>query len=95
MALSAVRAPAEVVLKVLARHARALLEDVARYHVLLVPSVPVRSWGPLQRREGRRRAEEARRFGGVVRVGVRRRECGRGCTVPHEGRRGELVRAGA
>jgi hypothetical protein len=88
VALGAVRAPAEVVLKVLARRARALLEDVTRYHVLLTLRVPVRAWGPRRRREGR---GSARRIGGMGRVGVRRRECGRGCTVPHVGREARLV----
>jgi len=91
VALGAVRAPTEVVLKVLARRARALLEDVARHHVLLVLRVPVRAWGPLRRWEGRRRAEEGRRFGGVGRVGVRRCESGPGCTMSHEGREVRLV----
>jgi hypothetical protein len=51
VALGAVGAPAEMVLKVLARRARALLEDVARYHVLLVLRVPVHVWATGRRRK--------------------------------------------
>ena len=91
VAPGAVRAPADVVLKVLARRARALLEDVARDHVFLVLRVEVRGWGRLRQWEGRRRAEEARRCGGVGRVGVRCCESGRGCTISHEGREVRLV----
>ena len=91
VALSAIRAPAKVVLKMLARHARTLLEDVARNHVLLVLRVPARAWGPPRRRERRRSVKETRRFGGVGRVGVRRRKCGRGCTVSYVGRWVRLV----
>jgi hypothetical protein len=91
VALGAVRAPAEVMLKVLARRARALLEDVARHHVFLVLRVPVHALGLLRRWESRRRAEEERRVGGVGRVGVRRCKSGHGCTMSHEGREVRLV----
>jgi hypothetical protein len=53
VALGAIGTPAEMVVKVLARRARALLEDVARYHVLLVLCVPVHVWAT----RGRRRKE--------------------------------------
>jgi hypothetical protein len=82
VAVRAVGAPAQVVLKVFAWRARALLEHVVRYQVLWLLRVPVCVCGV--RREGRVGAEEARGVGGVsVRPSA---GCGR--TVSREGRRG-------
>jgi hypothetical protein len=52
MAVGAVRAPAKVVLKVLAWCTRTLLEDLARYHLALLLRVPVRARGALRLSEG-------------------------------------------
>jgi hypothetical protein len=82
VALCAVGAPAEVVFKMLAGHAPALLEHVVRYHILLL-YVPMCVWG--SRREARVGAEEARRFGGIARVRARHGHGGRGRAVSREG----------
>ena len=63
VAFYTIGAPAQMVLKVLAGHASALLEYVARYHVLLLLSVPLCAWSGWW--EGRVGGEELRRFGEV------------------------------
>jgi hypothetical protein len=75
VALRTVRAPTQVMLKVLAGYARALLEYVARYRALLL-LLCLCICGA--RRDDRLGPEEARRFGKVG------RRCGR--TVSREGR---------
>ncbi len=63
MALRAVRAPTQVMLKVLAEYARALLEYVARYRALLLCVCICGA-----RRDDRLGPEEATRFGKVGRT---------------------------
>jgi hypothetical protein len=63
VALGTVRAPAQMVLKMLALRARALFQHVARYHLSLLLSVPLCAWDGW--REGRVERKEMRRFSKV------------------------------
>jgi len=63
VALYTVGATAQIVLNVVAGRARALLEHVVRYHVLLLFGIPVCAWDG--RQEDRVGGGEPRRFGGV------------------------------